>query len=191
MTEDTGLIDLQKRQYKHDKEHHPDIYNTSYPARMNHYVLHFSKYVGRLSKTHSDEKKLEKKLEKTLADSIIVTLAAANTLNLDLNDEMRERFEVDSNGVNNIAEKLNQSSEVSEMDEVREWLFNRMATPAGQLSDAMESLDHMESMDTRQILENGTVEILADLLIASDKLDANINELLDDRWTEIEEESIL
>jgi hypothetical protein len=73
----------------------------------------------------------------------------------------------------------------------QDWLFQRMASPAGSMSNAMESLDHMEPMNTRELLEEETVEVVSDLLIASENLDFDLVALLDDRWTEIEEESIL
>lgn len=191
MSANMKLIDLQKRQQEHDKGFHQDIFNISYPDRMNHYVLHFSKYVGRLSKEYSDEKRRTEQLEKTLADSIIVALAAANTLNLDLRKELQDNFEIDSEEAAAIAEDLNQTNEIEDSEEVQYWLFNQMAAPAGRMANAMESLDHMEPMNVRQILEEETVQILSDLLIATDKIGTDLETLLDERWTEIEEESIL
>ena len=191
MSEDSGIIDLQKRQLKHDREHHRDIYTLPYPDRMNHYVLHFSKYVGRLSRNYGDEEIRKEQLEKTLADSSIVALAAANTLNLDLQAELEKMFGEGAESVSEWSEVLNPAEEPMDPDELQDWLFDRMATPTGRMSNAMESLDHMEPMDVRELLEEETVEIFSDLLIAAENLGVDLVEVIDQRWATIEEESIL
>lgn len=157
---------------------------------MNHYVHHFSKYVGRLSKTYSEPEK-QQQIEKTLADSIIVALAAANTLNLDLRDELEEEHDIDSTGAIAIAEELNQGNGPEKREGVQNWLFEQLATPTGRMADAMESLDHMEPMNTRQILEEETANIFTILLTASNEIEIDLISLLDNRWHEIEEKSIL
>ncbi|SEA31710.1 hypothetical protein SAMN04488065_2628 [Haloplanus vescus] len=191
MTDSPDLLDLQKRQQEHDEGHHRDVYTLPYPDRMNHYVLHFSKYVGRLSRDYADEETRMEQLEKTLADSFIVALAAANTLNLDLQAQLEEMFGIEAEGVAEWAEQLDPADDPMDSEEVQDWLFQRMAAPAGSMSNAMESLDHMEPMNTRELLEEETVEIVSDLLIAAENLDVDLEALLDDRWTKIEEESIL
>lgn len=191
MSKPTGFLDLQKRQQEHDKEHHRDIYTLPYPDRMDHYVLHFSKYVGRLARDYADEETHEAQLEKTLADSFIVSLAAANTLNLDLQAQLEEMFGLNAGGVAEWGRKLDSTDDQMGSEEIQDWLFRRMAIPAGSMSNAMESLDHMEPMNTRELLEEETVEIVSDLLIAAENLESDLEKLVDDRWTEIEEESIL
>lgn len=187
----TELLDLQKRQKEHDRDHHEDIYTLPYPDRMNHYVLHFSKYVGRLSRDYGDEERLQEQLEKTLADSFIVALAAANTLNLDLQEELVEMFGLEESDLDGWAKELNPADDTMDLEELQEWWFRRMATPTGRMSNALESLDHMEPINVREILEEDTVEIISNLLIVSDNLPSDLYEVLDNRWTEIEENSIL
>jgi len=191
MSESADLIDLQKRQHNHDKEHHQDIFNTSYPDRMNHYVLHFSKYVGRLSENNPDEQKPTEYLEKTISDCFIVALASANTLNLDIHQQIQQRHGIDGDTPEVIARELNQVDEIDRIDDIRTWLFNELAKPAGEMSNAMESLDHMEAMAVRETLEEQTMNIVEDLLIASNMMETHVGRLLNERWVEIEEESIL
>lgn len=191
MTEASDLIDLQKRQHNHDQEHHQDIFNTSYPDRMNHYVHHFSKYVGRLSREYSNELELSEHLEKTLADSFIVALAAANTLNLDIHQQVQQRHGINETAPESIGEEINELNRDKNPEEVQEWLFKELAVPAGEMANAMESLDHMESMAVRQVLEEETIRVAEDLLIAANMMDTNLGLLLEDRWTQIEEDSIL
>jgi NTP pyrophosphatase (non-canonical NTP hydrolase) len=190
MSTPENLLEFQKRQLEHDQQHHQDIYTLPYPERMNHYVLHFSKYVGRLSRDYTDEMRQEQ-LEKTLADSTIVVFAAANTLNLDLETELEEMFGVEATSIEEWGQELNPTDDSMDSGEVQDWLLNRMATPTGRMSNAMESLDHMEPMNVRNILEEETVEILSGLLIAMDNLNIDLGSILDERWEKIEEESIL
>jgi hypothetical protein len=190
-SDSADLIELQKIQNEHDKHHHPDIYNTSYPDRMNHYVLHFSKYVGRLSEESNSEGEIYEILEKTIADSFIVALAAANTLNLELQEELTNYSDEKVRGVAAWADKMGSTQELDDPIETKNWLFQEMAKPAGEMSNAMESLDHMESIDVRTILEEGTVEIVAHILTAAGCTDIDLEELTNDRWEEIEQNSIL
>lgn len=191
MTGNRTLLDLQKRQNDHDKHHHPDIYNTSYPARMNHYVLHFSKYVGRLSRDYETKSDAQEELNRTLADCFIVALASANTLNLDLRNELEYQQEGQPKDISQWCEDSAIDDGPDGIFELQEWLFANMAKPTGRMSNAMESLDHMESMDVRQSLENGTIEIVSDLLTTSSHLDVDLVELTENRWDEIEQDSIL
>jgi len=191
MSTSTKLIDLQKRQNEHDRVHHPDIYNTSYPDRMNHYVLHFSKYVGRLSRQDNNEGELEANLSKTIADSFIVGLAAANTLNLDLKKELSDLTGTEVSGVGLWTEELSSEIHLTDSAELNSWLFSEMAGPTGRMGNAMESLDHMESMNVREILEDSTVKIVFQLMIVAGSLNINLEGLITDRWNEIEEKSIL
>lgn len=191
MSNSNGLLELQKRQQEHDKGHHRDIYSLSYPGRMNHYVLHFSKYVGRLAQDYTDDDMQREQIQKTLADSFIVALASANTLNLDLQNQLEQMFGLEADTVSEWSEQLDPAESSMNLDEVQDWLFNRMAIPAGRMANAMESLDHMESMPFRDLLEEETVEIVSDILIAAENIEVDLPELLDERWNKIEEESIL
>ena len=191
MTELRTIIELQKRQKEHDRDHHRDIYTLPYPDRMNHYVLHFSKYVGRLSQDYAEEEQLAAQLEKTLADSFIVAIAGANTLNIDLQNQLEEMFGLDANSVEEWADLLNQSEEDMDPDELKRWWLKRMAGPTGRMANALESLDHMEPINGRQILEDDIIEIIADLLIVASCLELDLIEVLEARWSEIEENSIL
>lgn len=191
MTQETGLIDLQNQQVTHDRDHHHDIYTLPHPQRMNHYVLHFSKYVGRLSETHSSEETRQQQLEKTLADSFIVVLASANTLNLDLQEELESTFYVTSSILSELIDEFGRQIDPEDKYELQQWWFSEYAGPAGEMSNAMESRDHMEPMNVREVFEDQTVEILSILLTVAGNLPVDLEQLLHDRWTEIEEESIL
>lgn len=185
------LIEAQKRQREHDREFHQDIYTLPYPDRINHYTLHFTKYVGRLSHEYTDEEQLESQLEKTLADSFIVSIAAANTLSLDIEENLSDMFGLEAVDIEDWCNQLNQSGETMSSKEIQEWWFEHMAAPAGHMANALESLDHMESVNVRDILEENTVEIISILLIVADMSQMDLMEVAEDRWKVIEENSVL
>jgi len=180
---------IQQRQWEHDEEFHQDIHTLSKLDRLNHYALHFSKYVGRLSHDHPEEE-LEDQLDKTIADALIVTFAAANTLEIDLQTELEETFGESFDEVNEWAQFLDNTGEEMEPPAVRDWLFNRLAMPTGEIANAIESLDHVEPMNLREILDEELIQILSFLMVASNQLSFEPVQVIENRWETIEKESI-
>lgn len=186
----TKMIELQERQDKHDKNHHRDIYSLSFPERMNHYTLHFSKYVGRMARSYPDEVTRQETVEQTIADCFIVGLAASNVLNMSLDEELENMFGLDCEGLSEWVGALNDDEQMT-VEDIQIFLFENLAPPTGEIANALESLDHMEAMETRDIIEAETLEIIANLLIVAGSLDADLEEIVEHRWSEIEEQSIM
>lgn len=192
MGESIKLIELQKRQKEHDENHHYDIHTLPYYERMNHYVLHFSKYVGRLSKDYPTEGRLSEQIHKTTADAFIVTLAAANTLGLNLQAELEGRFgEGVASHFREWQEVADSTGGAMDVEELKDWLLVELADPTGEMANALESTDHMEGINAREILTEGIMEIFTTLIIASNHLNEDIVGLVEHRWETIESESIL
>lgn len=192
MSDPIELIELQRRQKEHDENHHYDIHTLPYYERMDHYVLHFSKYVGRLSKDYPTDNQLEQQVHKTAADTFIVTLAAANTLNLDLQANLEEMFgEGIASNFDEWQDAIDDTDGEMDLEEVKEWLMVELAEPTGEMANALESIDHMEGMNAREILTEGTLEIFIALVTASNHLNEDMIGLVEDRWETIESESIL
>lgn len=191
MSNSTDIFELQRRQKAHDQEYHYDIYTLSYPKRMNHYALHFSKYVGRLSRKYPNSDQRKTQIKKTIADCFIVALAAANTLDIDLSERLSNKTSVyHADGAGSSAYKPSTAEPVID-EEIQDRLFADLADPAGRISNVMESLDHMEGMDTRGILETEIVNIVTILKDSAEYSGVDLDNLLDERWQEIEDESIL
>lgn len=183
------LTKLQTRQWEHDRDYHHDIHCLSKLDRLNHYVHHYSKYVGRLAQEYDEERQRDV-LTKTIADASIVSLAAANTLDLELQTEFEETFGVSQDSVQEWVELVDTTESNLDVSETREWLFKRLAIPTGNMADGLESLDHLESLNLSEILDENIVEVLSFLMVASHQIDEDFVELIEQRWEVIEDEAI-
>lgn len=186
---ESELAELQNEQWIHDRDYHHDVHCLSKLERLNHYVHHYSKYLGRLAHEHDEERQRED-LTKTIADASIVTLAAANTLDLDLHTELEETFGVSHETIEGWTDIVDNTESDMDISETREWLFTRLAIPTGNMADALESLDHLESVNISEIFDEALIEALSFLMVASHQIDEDIEGLIGDRWREIEEQAI-
>lgn len=176
---------LQLEQKKHDEKFHADIYYLSYPARMTHFVLHFSKYVGRLAEIKKGDSKAKERLTQTLADTFIVALSASDVLNIDFDDKMTELFgKPESHDIAGWAEMIDNGAKLTQ-ETLPEWWMDRMAVPTGKMAKALESLDHMEPVNVRVLLTDGLLEILVALIIAAKYLKVDLKTATLERWAEI------
>lgn len=186
MTAPKTLPELQERQRDHDLNHHHDIYVLSYEDRMNHYVHHFSKYVGRLSRGAPDDKTQAEQLERTIADGLIVAIAAANTLDVSLCEALEREYEDEATDVREWGRQLDSGGGEADTKAIKQWLFKHMAGPTGRMANLIESRDHLETVDTAGTLTECTVEIVAHLLVASTRHDTDPSILVGQRWDELE-----
>src|SRR5258708_16010459 len=118
MLSSRDLGTLQREQHAHDMRNHFDIVSLHKTERLKHYGLHFAKYVGRLAR----ESDLSKPVERTLADTLLVSLSAANTLHQDLSKE-----------------QFCSVPKSMQVDPLRTF-----ADAAGRFSDACAKIDHLE-----------------------------------------------
>lgn len=186
---ESELAQLQDRQWEHDRDYHHDVHCLSKLDRLNHYVHHYSKYVGRLAHEYDGERQREV-LTKTIADASIVTLAAANTLDLDLQTDLEETFGDSYETIEEWTEVVDNTDSDLDVADTREWLLSRLAIPTGNMADGLESLDHLESVTISEIFDEALVEVLSFLMVASHQINENINALIEERWDTIEEQVI-
>lgn len=186
MTATASLIDLQKKQKQHDLHFHADIYYLSYPDRMRHFVFHFAKYTGRLAAPLDQTGKNSWKT--LLSDTTIVSLAAAEVLDLDLDKVLAAKAPATS-----LAERMQKLDTYPSMSdaELQDWWLRRSAKATGQMAKALESLDHMEAFDSRAALTQGVLEHLESALVVAKRRQIDIPALLTERWIEIEQKRVL
>lgn len=165
------LGELQRLQETHDQKYHRDIYYLPTIRWLTHLTLHYLKYAGKLTELIHGGKIEKGSLETIVIDACIVTLSAANTLNIDL----------DSKRVKGIA-GYQQEEAIALRDSITLY--------AGQMAKALESLDHMETTAYRELLENGIRGISNTVVEVAAAIGCDLSEKVQQRWKNIEEKSI-
>lgn len=182
------LFSIQIQQYEHDEFFHKEITRLNIHQRLNHMVLHFAKYTGKICdailNTHN-----EQITKKNVIDSFIISTTCANILNVRLSDKVYYINNTDS--PNNlielgfiIANQLN----IDVKDSL--WLIKTYPAIVGELAKACESIDHLESYLYRETIANCVVRIFSLMLIAASTLNINIADEVSARLTEVKKKSI-
>lgn len=169
------LRKLQARQYKHDQAAHQDIFWSPVQRRLTHYTLHFSKYVGALVRAHRQEDVRVK--QKVITDSVVIVLATANTMNVDL----QRRIE---SGVPGTSGALTPTG-----DERRSFatLVLRYAEVVGEMSKACEAMDHVEDYPSRAVLERSVLQLVSIISCLADIESMELISAVTERWKMIEQ----
>lgn len=172
------LFSLQIEQRRHDEVAHSDILSLPTQRRITHMVLHFAKYVGALSQQPNDHA-----FQRVLVDALIIALASANSLNVNLSARIQETAKVRS--YDELANLLSMTS-----INAKEKTFVGLAAATGVMAKACETLDHMESYDFRGTLEQRIIEITCLVLAALYALKQDFVSQIRARWEAVEKKSI-
>ncbi len=180
------LFSLQTQQYLHDRNYHWDIQVLPVHQRLNHYALHFSKYVGRLIEASLSED--AQTYQQALTDFFIISLAAANTLNLNLSDEIQKNVSlVDcelSEMVNLIYEKyLNTPNDYF-------YTVELLALYTGRLAKACESVDHLEKYPFRETIAKYIIHIAIQSMVTASNAELDLIQATQNRLQPIKERFI-
>jgi hypothetical protein len=182
MSASQTLTVLLQGQRDHDERAHRDVYYLSYPRRLTHLTLHLSKYAARLGAAVVEPRILSR----TLVDTFIIALSAAELLRLDIHRSLRAK-EVEPDGCDDLLEVGAQiASCYPGSESVVDWCFRQLATQAGYLAKALESLDHLEALEYRRMMEESVTEVLTMSLVAASRLKLDLAELVPKRWAEFE-----
>jgi len=165
------FFELQSVQRDHDLRNHPDIYTLPLFDKINHYVLHYAKYTSRLvsKKSHDD---IIKELKRTYVDAFLISLAASNALNIDLDIEMRKIFGIIPQDIASFV----QNPKKLALSELKEYSRDILALAAGSMADTMEKRDHFDDKDARPILIQNIIKIIGMILFGSHHLNFDIVE---------------
>lgn len=165
MTLAEDLLALQWNQLNHDERYHKEIVLLPVADRMKHFALHMAKYVGYFAEALDlDENAL---FERTLIDAFIISLASANTLNLDLGKALVGEESAPSESVEKLGLRLARQADL--LPEDRETFLKRFARCSGRLAKACESLDHVESHPFRESMLSAVLD-LSRLVMAESSL---------------------
>ena len=155
--------DWQWRQFLHDEIFHRDIAYLPTNRALNHFSQHLTKYGNRLQ---SDDEVVK---EKATIDSLFITMAIANRLNVRiLSFGVPIHFIDDHVSLGAVGTEL-------------------IAT----LAKCMEAFDHLEDFAYRETFMSATKELFSICLRELHrKHSTNLEQVLMDRWVEIEKKSI-
>lgn len=158
-----NLFSLQVQQYHHDKRYHWDIQILPMHQRINHMVLHFAKYVGRLTEASLLED--SKMFQQAIIDCCVISLATANMLNINLSQEIQKTLSSNDCDFVKTADGLSNKYQLS----IDEPLFTIkfMAIYTGRMAKAAESIDHLEKYPFREILSECVAYICIQAMIAA------------------------
>jgi hypothetical protein len=125
-------------------------------------------------------------VSRTLVDSFIIALSAAELLRIDLLAAVRAKgVEPDvSAELGHLGGSLGERCPKSAS--VVDWYFRQLAIHSGRLAKALESLDHLERLEYRHVMEQSVAEVLTASLVAASQLGINLAELVPARWAEVE-----
>lgn len=169
-----ALQQLQVGQHNHDVAAHQDILYSLAPKKLTHFTLHFAKYQGAISLAMKSGN--TDSLHRALIDSMIIALAAANAMNLDLSGRVREKLK----------EVSADQSEI-EVDKLRHDLLLDYVEIVARKAKACEVIDHLEDYPSRPVLERSVVElvILLDRFAQCEQLD--LLAAISERWARVEQ----
>ena len=131
------LNKLQIAQLEHDERFPREITYLDIQPRLVHMCLHFAKYYGtivdQMNQPHTDEPKLKQ----AMVDMFIICLTSANILNLRLSDH-----------IDGIVYGLSIES-----------AYVPLAVSIGKFAKALESLDHLEAFNYKEVMCDSVVTI--------------------------------
>jgi hypothetical protein len=158
-----NLLGLQWIQLNHDERYHKDIVRLPVADRLKHFALHMAKYVGYFAEAIDSEDSTL--LERTLVDAFIISLASANTLNLDLGHALSRYATSEVDSLRTLRFKLAHEFFPEGADGVR--FLKELARRTSRFAKACESLDHVESHPFREAMSSSVLDIFQLLLAES------------------------
>jgi hypothetical protein len=162
---------LQARQYEHDMVAHRAVLLLPLGRRLTRFVLHLSKYQGKLITGPSGgSKDLRRRL---ITDSMIVILSAGNALNFSLSDSRAS---------------LNPRRDQPSDTDAKKLLAHYVST-VGYMAEACEAMDHGEDYPVADVLKKG-VRALFSITAALAALEGvELQLTIPERWAEVEHAS--
>lgn len=156
-----NLYKIQFRQNEHDLKYHKDILSLGTQNRIKHLALHFAKYLGKLI--------YEENSKKTLSDIAICCLSLANALNIQL--------------------EITRKKQITVVKQKKEFIENYIRS-ISLIAKACESLDHLESYPSRNVLIEESNNIISLIISHLHSVGFTLNDIVEDRWKQIEKNYI-
>lgn len=148
------LLELQWRQLNHDELYHREIARLTVGDRMKHMALHLAKYAGQIAE--ADEREDQSARQQHLVDCFIISLAAANTVSLDvgrgLDEQLAGSGTLQDLGIGLVRRGTRERSNA-------DTFLRGLTIAVGKLAKACESLDHVEAFAFRERMQQAVTEV--------------------------------
>jgi hypothetical protein len=177
------ILSLQLAQLQHDEAFHKEIRLLPVNERIKHFALHFAKYLGYLAEAQESHDVLQ--LERALVDTFIITIASANTLDLDLSKAVSDLHCPNVENLMELGFQLARGIENRESDPF--WFILRFARSTGRLAKACESLDHLEAFPFRETMTSSVLDIFKFVIVEAHSRQLDLVRLLRERLRDIED----
>lgn len=180
------LYKLQIEQLEHDESFHKEITRLNIHKRLNHMVLHFAKYSGKICdyvlNNHDDIA-----FKKIIIDSFIISVSCANILNLRISDQLPVNA-IEQKSLFEISNEIVNLLKIDKQDDL--WLVKIYPVIVGELAKAIESVDHLEPFTYREAMNSGVIKICMLMLVAAEKLNVDLTMEVPVRLSEVKKKSI-
>lgn len=156
-----AILYLQKIQDEHDRIAHQEVVFLEKDKRLNHYVLHFFKYASNLCDLNekSDNSLInDKEYKKQLRDTFLLTLAIANTYNVELVSNI-----IDSD-FRNILKNI-YSEKVKDNQDLIDFTYKSILKNGSKMAKTIESIDHLEPISIENNILFYNKCLFSDILI--------------------------
>jgi hypothetical protein len=147
------ILQLQKEQEIHDRIYHKDIITLSTHNRIKHLVFHLCKYTARFMSDDRDN------FKNGLIDAFNIILSLANTLNCNLDTHY-----TDYDPLFQDCAKLVLSETDLKINNDYGFLKLYVGNTA-KLAKVCESLDHIEYMNFREIMEQSVINLFEEVAL--------------------------
>lgn len=171
------LPQLQVGQYNHDVAAHQDILYCLVPKKLTHFTLHFAKYQGAIALAMRSES--TESLHRALIDSMIIALAAANAMNIDISERVR-----------NSHQEFSTDRAQNKADPLRNDLLLEYVEIVARMAKACEVMDHLEDYPSRPVLERSVVELVILLGRFAQHEQIDLVAAISERWARVEQKTI-
>ena len=162
---------LQHAQRRHDELAHRDVLELSTQRRVTHFTLHFAKYAGALLVARRSGDRLL--TARIITDSLIIALASANSLGIELQRTLGED-----------AEHANSWRDETEGSAI--WLL-RYVEVVGEMAKACEAFDHaLERYPSFEVLKRAVTSLTRVILLCAASDGVDIATSVADRWGFVE-----
>jgi hypothetical protein len=163
------LMTMQIAQMQYDEHYAQAVTNLPIQQRLNHMVLHYSKYGSTICNYVLNSIGDSAAYKRVLIDAFIITLCCANILNVKLSENAW--YDIGAEG--------------------QPLLFMKdYLCLVGTMAKACEAIDHFEAYNYRKTLEVNVIEMCNLLLAEFDRLNLNVELLVNERRSKVQSASI-